>query len=105
MDRFSLGRPWVQSLFLRIGFVRRFATTGKVGKPEGVKREAELLCINDIMNLIEIHNIPKSIVRNLDKTPLKYVPGGNTKLAQKSSGAVLIKGCFRKANDHWDMYN
>ena len=30
MNHLSLGRPWVQSLFCRMRFVRRFATTGKV---------------------------------------------------------------------------
>ena len=30
MNHLSLGRPWVQSLFCQMRFVRRFATTGKV---------------------------------------------------------------------------
>ena len=71
MDHLSLGRPWEQSLFCRMGFVRRFATTGKVEIPESVKREAELLYINDIVNLIETHNILKSMVLNVDQTNLK----------------------------------
>ena len=44
----SLERPWAQSLFRRMGYVRRFATTGKVELPQGVKREGELLYIHDI---------------------------------------------------------
>ena len=79
-----------------MGFVRRFATTGKVEIPEGVKKEAELLYINDIVNLIEIHNIPESMVFNQDQTPLKYIPCGNTTLAHKSSGTVPIKGISDK---------
>ena len=96
LNHLSLGRPWAQSLFRRMGFVRRFATTGKVEIPEGVKREAELLYINDIVNLIETHNIPESMVLNLDQTPLKYVPCGNTTLAQKSSSTVPIRGVSDK---------
>ena len=96
LNHLSLGRPWAQSLFRRMGFVRRFATTGKVEIPAGVKREAELLYINDIVNLIETHNIPESMVFNLDQTPLKYVPCGNTTLAQKSSSTVPIKGVSDK---------
>ena len=49
----TLGRPWAQSLFRRMGFVRRFAKTGKVEIPEGAKREAELLFINQIVSNIE----------------------------------------------------
>ena len=52
LNHLSLGRPWAQSLFRRMSFVR-FATTGKVEMPEGVKREAEILYIKDIVNLIE----------------------------------------------------
>ena len=96
LNHLALGRPWAQNLFRRMGFVRRFGTTGKVEIPEGVKREAELLYINDIVNLIETHNIPKSMVLNLDQTPLKYVPCGNTTLAQKSSSTVPIKGVSDK---------
>ena len=55
-------------------------------------REGEFLYINDIMNLIEIHNI----VLNLDQTPLKYVPWGNTTLAQISSSTVPIKNVSDK---------
>ena len=57
-----------------MGFVRRFVTTGKVETPEGVEREAELLYIYDFVNLIKTHNIRKSVVLNLDQTPLKYAP-------------------------------
>ena len=76
--------------------LERFATTGKVEIPEGVKREAELLYITDIVNLIETHNIPESMVLNLDQMPLKYVPCGNTTLAQKSSSTVPIRGVSDK---------
>ena len=34
---------WAQSLFHRMRFVRRFATTGKIEIPDGIKKEAELL--------------------------------------------------------------
>ena len=38
----ELGRSWAQSLFCRLGFVRRMKTTGKVRIPVGAQREAEL---------------------------------------------------------------
>ena len=43
LDAKILSIPWAQSLFCRMGFVRRFATTRKVEITEGVKRKAELL--------------------------------------------------------------
>ena len=33
---------WVQSLFRRMGFVRRLATTGKVPIPDSLKKELEM---------------------------------------------------------------
>ena len=74
LKHLPLERPWAQNLFRQMGYVRRFATTGKVKLPQDVKREAELLYIHDIVNLIETHKIPKSMVVNLDQTPVKYVP-------------------------------
>lgn len=37
------------------------------------------------------------MILNLNQTPLKYVPCGNTTLAQKSSNAVLVNG----VSDKW----
>ena len=96
MNHVSLGSPWAPSLFRCKEFARRFATTGKVEIPEGVKREAELLYVNNILNLIETHNIPKSMVLNHYQTPLRYVLSGNTTLAPKSSSTVPIKGVSHK---------
>ena len=38
-----------------MGYVRRFATTGKFELSQGVKTETELLYIHDIVNLTEAH--------------------------------------------------
>ena len=43
LKHLSLERPWAQSLFCRMGYGRRFATTAKLELPQGVKRETELL--------------------------------------------------------------
>ena len=96
LKHLSLQRPWAQSLFRRMGYVRRFATTGKVELPQGVKREAELLYIHDIVNLIETYKIPKSMVLNLDQTPLKYVPCGKTTLAKQNTNSVPVSGVSDK---------
>ena len=74
-----------------MGFVRRSATTGKVEISEGVKRSAELLYINDIVNLIETHNIPKLMVLKLDQIHLKYVACRITTLAQKWPSTMPTK--------------
>ena len=96
MNHVSLGRLWAQSLFRCMAIVRRFATTGEVERPEDVKKEAEFLYINKIVDLIETGTIPKLMVLNLDQTLLKYDPCRITKLAQKLSRTVLIKDSSEK---------
>ena len=80
MNHLSLGKPWMKSLFCRMGYFRIFSTTGEVEIPESIKRESEILYINHIVNLIETHNITKSIVLNLDQKHLMYVSRGIKRL-------------------------
>ena len=96
LKHLSLERSWTQSLLRRMGYVRRFANTGKVELPQGVKRGAELLYIHDIVNLIETHKIPKSMVLNLDQTTVKYVPCGKTTLAKQNTSSVPASGVSDK---------
>ena len=83
---------WAKSLFKRMGFTRRMKTTGKVEIPEGAKQEAELLFLHNIVTLIEEHNIPESLVMNLDQTPLKYVPVSHNTMAKNGVKSVSIAG-------------
>ena len=68
------GKWLIQSLFRRMGFVRRVATTSEVEIPEGTKKEAELVYLLTIVSTTEKYQIPKSVVSNLDQLPLKYAP-------------------------------
>ena len=82
---------WAQSLFHRMGFRRRQATTSKLEIPEGVLKKIKMLFHHDIVTKVAKFNIPDSLI-NLDQTPTKYVPVGRTTLAKKNSKAVTIKG-------------
>ena len=57
---------WAKSLLQRMGFTRRMKTAGKVEIPEGVKQEAELLYLHNIVTLMEEHDIPQNLILNLD---------------------------------------
>ena len=57
---------WSQSLFRKMGFVRRFFTTGKVSIPEALRKELETQYLRDIVSKIEENNVPSSLVLNLD---------------------------------------
>ena len=83
---------WAKSLFKCMGFVRRMKTSSKVSIPDGAKKEIEFLFHHEIVSLIEEHDIPCSMITNIDQTPLKYVPTGNFTLTAKGSMTVTMEG-------------
>ena len=87
---------WSKSLFKRMGYVRRLATTGKVEISEKLKAEIETAYLYGIVQKIIEHKIPSSVVINLDQTPSKFVPGCNKTLAKKGCKSVPIAGSTDK---------
>ena len=83
---------WAQSVFRRMGFRRRQATTSTLEIPEGALKEITMLFHHDIVTKVAKFNIPDSLIINLDQTPTKYV----TTLAKKNSKTVTIKGSTDK---------
>ena len=69
-----------------MGYVRRLATTEKVEISEKLKAEIETAYLHGIVQKINEHKIPSSMIISLDETPSKFVPGCNKTLAKK-------KGC------------
>ena len=57
---------WAKSLFRRIYFVRCMKITRKNEIPEGMKKEAQLLYLHEIVSLVEEHSVPNTPVMNLD---------------------------------------
>lgn len=89
---------WTQSLFRRMGFVKRMCTTSKPEIPDRAVKEAKLLFQHQIASLVEEHAIPPSLIMNFDQTPLKYAPVYSNSLAKKGSKHVAIAGgSFKEA--------
>ena len=74
---------WLKILFKKMGYVRRLATTGKVEISEKLKAEIETVCLYGIVQKMNEHKIPSSMIINLDQTPSKFVPGCNRTLEKK----------------------
>ena len=87
---------WAQSLFRRMGFVRRRWTTAKLEIPDDAFKEAQLLFTHDIVSKVDKYNISDSLIINIDQTPTKYVPISRSTLAKKNSEDVAIKGSSDK---------
>ena len=88
----KITRTWAQSLFRRMGFTRRVATTAKVPIPDKTRKEIELVFMHKIVQKVEKYNIPDSLIINIDQTPSKYVPVSKSTLAKKGSKKVPIAG-------------
>ena len=81
-----------------MGFVSRAAATSKVEILEGAKKEAEFVYLHTIVSTIEKCQIPKSMILNLDQTPLKCAPCSRHTLEKKNAKHVAIAGTsYKKA--------
>ena len=83
---------WAKSLFHRMGFKKRMKTTGNIEILDGAKKEAQLLYLHVIVSLVDDHNIPASLILNLDRTKLEYISSANHTLAKKESNSIGIAG-------------
>ena len=81
-----------KSLFQRMGFTKRAATTGIPEIPEGARKGAALLFDHEIVSKIGKYQIPHSLMLNIDQTPSKLVPSSRHTLAKENSKHVSIAG-------------
>ena len=89
---------WAQSLFRRMGFRRRQATTSKLEIPEGALKEIKMLFHHDIVTKIEKFNIPDSLIVNLDQTPTKYVPFWVHKISEEELQNCYYQRFYRQTD-------
>ena len=92
LKRIKINTSRAQSLFKRMGFVRRMATVAKIPVPDKARKEIELVFVYKIVQKVEKHNIPHSLIINADQTPSKYIPVGRSTLAEKNVKDVPISG-------------
>ena len=89
---------WARSLFRRMGFVRRAATTGRSKMPDRAIKEAGFIFHHSIVQIVDRYQIPPSLIMNFDQAPLKYAPVSSQTLAEKNVKTVAISGLsYRKA--------
>ena len=92
----SITKAWAKSLLSRIHFVKRSATTKKP-KMSLIDFEAgKAQFLYDAKTLIEMEEIPDSLVLNWDQTGIHYVPVSNWTMAEVGSKRVEIVGADDK---------
>ena len=98
LSKFSMPRSWVQSIYRRMGFVRRLATTGRPPAPSGLYKECRTTYLRDISEAIKKHKIPPELILNSDQTPSSYISVDKVTMARKGFTSVAIKGVTDKRN-------
>ena len=95
---------WAQSLFRRMGYVRRRHTSTKVDIPDVARREVQYVFLYEIVFNIEKHSIPHSMVINFDQTPLKIDRCGKSTLTKKNNFTVTITATADKKVNNWCLF-
>lgn len=53
-----------------------------------LEKKIEFLFLHEIVSKVKKHKIPSELIINIDQTPLKYVPVGNSTLAPRGEASV-----------------
>ena len=77
-------------------FKKRAATSGKIVIPEGARKETELTFLHDIAGKIEQHEIPSSLVLNLNQTPSEHISCSRYTMEAEGAKSVAIYGASDK---------
>ena len=94
----ELPRSWVQSIYRRMGLVRRMATTSRPPVPKGLYDECCLQFLRDIKGVMKKFDILPELVLNSDQTPSSYVSVGRSTMATRGAKTVAIKSYMDKWN-------
>ena len=94
----DLGRGWTNSMFKRLGYSMRHATTGKLQLPEKYVTEKQYTFLRDIALPVRKYSIDRSLIINWDQTPLQYAPTGQWTMEKTGESKVAINGMADKRN-------
>jgi len=83
---------WARNLLNAIGWTKRKGTTGKVEPSSQFLSEERFTFQKAISTVVCEHDIPASLIVNLDQTPLSYVSPGKYTFSFKGSKNVPING-------------
>ena len=91
-------RTWVQSIYRRMGYTRRAATTSRPPVPQRLYDECCREFLNDIKEKMTLYSIPSELVLNSDQTSSSYVSVGKSTMHDCGANSVPIQGLKDKRN-------
>ena len=98
LSKINLPRSWVQSIYRRMKFSARMATTSRPPVPPGLYNECRTHFLRCVDKTIKKYAIPPELVLNSDQTPSSYVSVGRSTMASRGAKTVAIKGYTDKRN-------
>ena len=87
----SLTKHWAKNFLRRIGFVKRKGTTKAKVSIENFEVLKEQFLF-DIKCIVDIHEIPPTLIINWDQTGIHYVPVGSWTMEKEGSKRIEIAG-------------
>ena len=88
----EFGRKWCESMFKRLGYVKRKSTTAKPIIAPGLIPEIGLTFYKDINEIVQAHGIPAEMIINIDQTPLPFFLISKYTMAEKGVSRVAVPG-------------
>ena len=83
---------WARGVLEKLTWSKRKVTTGKVDPSPQFLAEEKFTFQRNISVLVAEHDIPPSLIINIDQTPLSYVNTGKYTLSFKGARNIPIKG-------------
>jgi len=88
----KLTEKWARGVLKQLNWSKRKGTTGKVDPSPQFLAEEKFTYQRAISTAIMLHDIPDSLVVNIDQTPLSYVSPGKYTFSLKGSKTLPING-------------
>ena len=88
----ELTNRWARGILTKLNWSKRKGTTGKVEPSPQFLAEEKFTFQRAISTAVSRHDIPDSLVLNIDQTPLSYISPGKYTFSFKGSKNVPIKG-------------
>lgn len=93
---FEVTRTWVRSLYQRMNFSRRVATTSRPVITRSLWNEVRSLFLYEISEKVLRYKIPDELIINADQTPSKFVATDNVTIAKKGEKHISRAGSSDK---------
>ena len=86
----QLDRHWAYSLFKRMNYVQRKATTAKSKYTISNFKEIKKSFLDDLVQTVTMEEIPPQLIMNWDQTRIKIVPNSSYTLEQEGARRVEV---------------